>query len=104
LEVRGLPADIQPLPLTTGAPSGILKVVGHPADKPPWTVATFSVLKSTERELLLDGMLKPGASGSPVLNASGQVLGLVYEISTFEKKDINFVFAYRSSAIQSKLP
>jgi hypothetical protein len=104
LELRGLPADVQPLPLTAAQPSGILKVVGHPTDKPPWTVATFPVLKSTERQLVLDGQLKPGASGSPVLTDTGLVLGLIYETSTYEKQDINFVFAYRSSAIQNKLP
>lgn len=51
-----------------------------------------------------DGKLKPGASRSPVLNGSGQVLGLVYETSTLEGKGINLVFAYRARIIQSKLP
>ena len=104
LEIRGLPPDLHPLPLTTVPPTGTITVVGHPTDKPPWTVSTFPVLKSTERQLVLDGQLNPGASGSPVLNAAGQVLGLIYETSTYEKQDINFVFAYRTSAIQSKLP
>jgi hypothetical protein len=39
-----------------------------------------------------------------VLNASGQVLGLVYETGTYAKQSLNLVSAYRSSAIQSKLP
>jgi len=104
LEVRGLPPDVQPLPLSAAQPAGVLKVVGHPTDKPPWMVASFSVLKATERQVVLDGQLKPGASGSPVVNDNGQVLGLIYETSTYDKQDINFVFAYRTAAIQSRLP
>ncbi|MFN6339220.1 MAG: tetratricopeptide repeat protein, partial [Cyanobacteriota bacterium] len=104
LEVRGLPADVRPLELTMAPPQGALKVVGHPSDKLPWTVAPFAVLKTTDQQLVLDGQLLPGASGSPVLNASGQVLGLVYETGTYAKQSLNLVSAYRSSAIQSKLP
>lgn len=33
----------------------ILKMVGPPTDKPPWTVATLPVWKSTERQLDLMG-------------------------------------------------
>ncbi|MFM9104603.1 MAG: serine protease, partial [Cyanobium sp.] len=43
LEIRGLPADVQPLPLSLSNPEGSLQVVGHPNQRPPWTVAIFKV-------------------------------------------------------------
>jgi hypothetical protein len=52
----------------------------------------------------LAGELQPGASGSPVLNASGQVLGLVYETATYARQALKLVSAYRTSAIQAKIP
>ena len=104
LEVRGLPPDVQPLPLTRVPPTVIVKVIGNPTDKPPWTVATFPVLKSTERQLVLDGQLKPGASGSPVLNDDGHVLGLVYQTTSYTSDELSLVAAYRVKTIQAKLP
>lgn len=104
LEVRGLPADVQPLPLSTAVPSGALTVIGHPTGQPAWSVMAFTPLKSNEQQIILDGSLLPGASGSPVLNGSGEVLGLVYETTTYAKQSMDLVSAYRSSVIRRQLP
>jgi tetratricopeptide (TPR) repeat protein len=102
-EVRGLPPDVQPLPLTAAEPAGTLRVVGHPGNK-LWAVEPFAVLKANARQIVLDGALEPGASGSPVLNASGQVLGLVYQTTTYSSDPLALVSAYRTGLIQAKLP
>jgi hypothetical protein len=103
-EVEGLPPDIQPLPLSMASPQGPLKVVGHPSNMPPWAVASFPLLKSTDKFLVLDGQLETGASGSPVLNATGQVVGLVYETTSYSGGSLSLVSAYRSGLIQRMIP
>lgn len=79
LEVRGLPPDIKPLPLATTPAQGVLTIVGHPNKSGPWTVLRYPLLTSSEQALLLEGKLDKGASGSPVLSASQQVVGVVYD-------------------------
>jgi superkiller protein 3 len=101
LEVRGLPADVQALPLTTTTPAGTLTVVGHPSGKPGWTIEQYTVLEATERQMVLKGRLDVGASGSPVLNGEGQVVGLAYRSGADDSGILQFVTAYRSAAIQS---
>ena len=59
LEVRGLPPDVQPLPLAAASPQGLLTVVGHPSNSEPWTVGRYQLLKATPI-LLLDGRLEEG--------------------------------------------
>ena len=104
LEIRGLPAAVQHLALPTAPPQGLLQVAGHPTDTPPWMVATFSVLKTTERQLVLDGQLLPGACGSPVLNGSGEVLGLVYQTPSSTSNELYLVAANRAKTILAILP
>ncbi len=102
LEVRGLPRDVQPLGMSVAPPEGVLTVVGHPSSSYPWTVGRYPLLKASPI-LLLDGRLDEGASGSPVLTQSGQVVGLVYR-STGEGEPVPLVYAYPSLLIQGKLP
>jgi superkiller protein 3 len=104
LEVRGLPADVQPLPLTKAPPAGMVMVVGHPTDRPPWTVERFPILKSQDRHLWLEGRLDKGASGSPVLNGDGQVVGVAYEFGHDGSGLLSYVTAWRSSTFPSLLP
>jgi superkiller protein 3 len=104
LEIRGLPMDVQTLRLTKAQPEGSVRVVGHPAEKPPWTEELFRILKLAPSLLYLDGELNPGASGSPVLNGSGQVVGIVYRAtSSSGGEELKYVMAYRTSAIEAKL-
>jgi hypothetical protein len=102
LELRGLPPDVQPLPLSMAPPQGPLTVVGHPSGKAPWTVGRYPLLKATPI-LLLDGSLEEGASGSPVLTPGGQVAGVVYR-SSGKGEPVPLVYAYPSRSIQGKLP
>lgn len=44
LELRGLPPDVQPLPLAAATPQGLLTVVGHPSNSEPWTVGRYQLL------------------------------------------------------------
>jgi Flp pilus assembly protein TadD len=102
LELRGLPPDVQPLPLSLVPPQGPLTVVGHPTDNDPWTVGSYQLLKATPI-LLLDGRLEEGASGSPVLTPAGQVAGLVYR-SSGKGEPVPLMYAYPARSIQGKLP
>lgn len=103
LEVRGLPEDVQPLALTTATPSGVLKVVGHPTNRPPWSVLTFPVVESDdEKRLYLRGQLEEGGSGSPVLNGAGQVVGIVVRGGGFV--ELSLVAAYRIAVLQAMMP
>ncbi|MFI0403610.1 MAG: tetratricopeptide repeat protein [Cyanobium sp.] len=104
LEVRGLPPDIQPLPLATTPVQGVLMVVGHPSKSGPWTVVSYPLLKTTEQALLLDGGLDPGASGSPVLSASRQVVGVVYDSPEVSKsRPIPQVWAFPVTVLKGKM-
>jgi superkiller protein 3 len=102
LEVRGLPPDVQPLPLAKTAPQGLLMIVGHPTGSDPWRVERFPLLKEASN-LVLDGRLTEGASGSPVVTPAGQVVGLVYR-SSGEGEPEPFVYAFPARLIQVKLP
>lgn len=104
LEIRGIPPDILPLQLATSPAQGVLTVVGHPSNRGPWTVVTYPLLKITDQALLLDGGLDSGASGSPVLSASGQVVGVVYdspEPST--NRPLPLVWVFPVKALASKM-
>jgi tetratricopeptide (TPR) repeat protein len=104
LEVRGLPPDIQALPLATNPAQGVLMVVGHPSKPGPWTVVSYPLLKTTDQALLLDGGLDPGASGSPVLSASRQVVGVVYDSPEVTKsRPIPQVWAFPVKALKAKM-
>jgi len=102
LEVRGLPEDVQPLALATAKPSGTLKVVGHPSNRPPWSVLTFPVVEADDKRLYLRGQLEEGGSGSPVLNGAGQVVGIVDQGGGFV--ELPLVAAYRIAALQAMMP
>jgi Trypsin-like peptidase domain len=102
LEVRGMPEDVQPLPFATAAPVGAMKVVGHPIDRMPWSVLMFPVVLANDKRLILSGQLEGGASGSPVLNGAGQVVGIVDRTGSFVQEPL--VSAYSIAAIQAMIP
>ncbi|MFN6131797.1 MAG: tetratricopeptide repeat protein [Synechococcaceae cyanobacterium] len=104
LEVRGLPPDVQPLPLATSPPQGVLMIVGHPSQPGPWTVVRYPLLTSSEEALLLAGGLASGASGSPVLSSSQQVVGVVYDSPQVSKsRAIALTWAFPIKALAEKM-
>jgi superkiller protein 3 len=104
LEVRGLPPDVQPLPLAKTPAQGVLMIVGHPTQPGPWSVVRYPLLKSDEAALLLDGGLASGASGSPVLSTSQQVVGVVYDSPEVSKnRPIAQTWAFPVKALAEKM-
>ena len=105
LELKGLPADVAPLPLASNQPQGTLKVVGHPSNASPWSVLSFPVLQGNNmEEFFLVGALTPGASGSPVFDTRNQVVGLVYQTHEVgNKTTLDLVAAYGSRMIAESL-
>jgi hypothetical protein len=104
LEVRGLPPDVQPLPLAITPAQGVLMIVGHPSQPGPWTVVRYRLAASNEKALLLEGGLASGASGSPVLSASQQVVGVVYDSPEVSKsRPIAQTWAFPVQALAEKM-
>jgi superkiller protein 3 len=104
LEVRGLPPDVLPLPLAKTPAQGVLMIVGHPTQPGPWTVVRYPLLTSNEAALLLAGGLASGASGSPVLSASQQVVGVVYDSPEVSKnRPIAQTWAFPVKALAEKM-
>ena len=104
LEVRGLPPDVQPLPLANTPAQGVLMIVGHPSQPGPWTMVRYPLLTSNEEALLLAGGLASGASGAPVLRASQQVVGVVYDSPEVSKsRPIAQTWAFPVKALAEKM-
>jgi len=105
LEVRGLPPDIQPLTLATVPAKNELTIIGHPISIGPWSLVRFPLLPTkTQGVLLLEGELTEGASGSPVLSASQQVVGIVYDSpETSKKRPIPQTFAFPVKVLADKM-
>jgi S1-C subfamily serine protease len=72
------PAEVPPSLLVgaTAAPGDRVRVVGFPGGRP--RIASGPVAEAAPSRMLLDLAIDPGASGSPVLDESGQVVGQVY--------------------------
>lgn len=79
LEVS-VPADLPPALTVGDAPLGgdPARLIGFPAATPFTTAGT--VAAATPRQLVLDLQVDPGASGSPVVDLDGRVLGQVYGV------------------------
>ena len=104
LEVRGLPPDVQPLPLANTPAPGMLINVFHPSQPVPWTVVRYRLAASSEEALLLEGGLPSGASGAPVLNTSQQVVGVVYDSPDVSKsRPIALTWAFPIKALAEKM-
>jgi tetratricopeptide (TPR) repeat protein len=107
LVIRGLPADVQPLPLSTAPPQGVLKVVGHYPKDVPWNVLAVEFLDAltepSSRELKLAGLMDMGASGSPVLNSAGQVVGMVLTVTDVANPNKMVISAYRALVLTEKI-
>ncbi|MFN9623790.1 MAG: serine protease, partial [Cyanobacteriota bacterium] len=106
LEVKGLPADMAPLPLASDPPQGTLKVVGHHIVNQPWLVVAVKVVAElfdpAAKLFRLSGTLSEGASGAPVLDGRDRVVGLVRSRTQIDD-NLFVVSAYRTAALQAKM-
>ena len=103
LEVIGnLPEDIQPLSIssTAIAPKIPIRIIGHSAQRgedKSWSMQSGQISYQNQRLEISQAALKPGYSGSPVIDSQNQLLGIV--VATKDKED----FAYPMSEIQKQL-
>ncbi|GAX44024.1 TPR repeat-containing protein [Tolypothrix sp. NIES-4075] len=103
LEVSGkLPEDIQPLPISSTAinPTMPIRIIGHSAQRgedKSWSVESGQISYENQRLKISQAALKPGYSGSPVLDSQNQLLGIV--VAKKGKEDS----AYPMSEIQKQL-
>jgi hypothetical protein len=60
--------------------------------------------EAASKELKFAGVLDSGASGSPVLNASGEVMGMVRTSMDVDNASIKVISAYRALLLREKMP
>ncbi|MEH2309798.1 tetratricopeptide repeat protein, partial [Nostoc sp.] len=105
LEVSGkLPEDIQPLSIssTAIAPKMPIRIIGHSAQRgedKSWSMQSGQINYQNQRLEISQAALKPGYSGSPVIDSQNQLLGIVFA----RKKGADRDFAYPMSEIQKQL-
>ena len=79
--VDSAPPDVQPLALANATGSlGSVQTIGHPGNE-LWQDRFLPVLDVDTKEMILRGSMDYGGSGSPVLGAEGQVVGVIYDLS-----------------------
>ncbi|MCC5628799.1 tetratricopeptide repeat protein [Nostoc sphaeroides CHAB 2801] len=105
LEVIGkLPEDIQPLPISSSAisPKMPIQIIGHSAQRgedKSWSMESGQISYQNHQLEISQALLKPGYSGSPVLDSQNQLLGIVFGQKKGEGRDL----AYPMSEIQKQL-
>ncbi|MBE9007327.1 tetratricopeptide repeat protein [Fortiea sp. LEGE XX443] len=100
-----LPEDIKPLPISATAinPKMPIQIIGHSAQRgedKSWSVQSGKIKNYTNQQLeIFQPALKPGFSGSPVLDSQNRLIGIVFARKTGETKN----FAYPISEIKKQL-
>ncbi|MHC5860124.1 tetratricopeptide repeat protein [Nostoc sp.] len=104
LEVSGnLPDDIQPLAISPTAitPKMPVRIIGHSAQRgedKSWSMQSGQISYQNQQLEISQAALKPGYSGSPVIDSQNRLLGIV-----FAKKGEDRDLAYPMSEIQKQL-
>ncbi len=78
LEVNNIPEDIQPLPMSDEdvvIPT-FVRSIGHPR-RGNWKVFVGEYIREIDQKLMFSSYSAPGMSGSPVLTADNQVVGVL---------------------------
>ncbi|MEH1842754.1 MAG: tetratricopeptide repeat protein [Nostoc sp.] len=105
LEVTdNLPEDIQPLPisLTAITPKMPIRIIGHSAQRgedKSWSMQSGQISYQNQQLEISQAALKPGYSGSPVIDSQNRLLGIVFAQKKGEGRDL----AYPMSEIQKQL-
>jgi hypothetical protein len=108
LEIRGLPADVQSLPLSQALPDGVLQMVGHYPYERPWNVIPMSYLEAltepSSKELNFAGVVDSGASGAPVINGTREVVAVVRTSTDLNNSKKKLISAYRARVLREIMP
>ncbi|MBD2598645.1 tetratricopeptide repeat protein [Nostoc spongiaeforme FACHB-130] len=100
-----VPEDIKPLPISATAinPKMPVQIIGHSAQRgedKSWSVQSGKINNSQNQQLeISEATLKPGFSGSPVLDSQNRLVGIVYARKTGETRNL----AYPISEIKKQL-
>jgi hypothetical protein len=63
-----------------------------------------ALTEPSSKEVKLAGVLDSGASGSPVLNDSGQVVGMVRTSMDIDNANTKVISAYRAQLLRERMP
>ena len=104
LEVSGkLPEDIQPLSIsTTIDPAMSIQIIGHDAQRgkdESWSVKSGKIIVKNQELEISETELRPGYSGSPVIDSENRFIAIVYARKPGETRN----FAYPISQVKKQL-
>ncbi|OBQ43833.1 MAG: hypothetical protein AN484_10140, partial [Aphanizomenon flos-aquae WA102] len=104
LEISGkLPEDIQPLSMsTTIDPIMPIQIIGHDAQRgedKSWSVKSGKIIVKNQELEISETELRPGYSGSPVIDSKNRLIAIVYARKPGETRN----FAYRISQVKKQL-
>ena len=99
-----LPEDIQPLSISsTLTPAMPIQIIGNDAETSKkdesWSVKSGKISYQNQQLKISEAALRPGYSGSPVINSENRIIGIVYAQKSGEKQD----FAYPISVVKKQL-
>ena len=104
LEISGkLPEDIQPLSMsTTIDPIMPIQIIGHDAQRgkdESWSVKSGKIIVKNQELEISETELRPGYSGSPVIDSENRFIAIVYARKPGETRN----FAYPISQVKKQL-
>ncbi|MBD2644553.1 tetratricopeptide repeat protein, partial [Aphanizomenon sp. FACHB-1401] len=104
LEISGkLPEDIQPLSMsTTIDPIMPIQIIGHDAQRgedKSWSVKSGKIIVKNQELEISETELRPGYSGSPVIDSKNRLIAIVYARKPGETRN----FAYPISQVKKQL-
>ena len=104
LEISGkLPEDIQPLSIsTTIDPIMPIQIIGHDAQRgedKSWSVKSGKIIVKNQELEISETELRPGYSGSPVIDSKNRLIAIVYARKPGETRN----FAYPISQVKKQL-
>ena len=104
LEISGkLPEDIQPLSIsTTIDPAMSIQIIGHDAQRgkdESWSVKSGKIIVKNQELEISETELRPGYSGSPVIDSKNRFIAIVYARKPGETRN----FAYPISQVKKQL-
>ncbi|MFM6017448.1 MAG: tetratricopeptide repeat protein, partial [Dolichospermum sp.] len=103
LEVSGkLPKDIQPLSMSTTDPIMPIQIIGHDAQRgedKSWSVKSGKITVKNQELEISETELRPGYSGSPVIDSKNRFIAMVYARKPSETRN----FAYLISQVKKQL-